>query len=191
MTFVVSPTAVERSALGADLKEITMKKVLVLILALTWLGSTPAAAQTRRSTAPQAARTQRASPAVRAAAQRIAAQAKSLSNFLFVYGGVIKTIESASQTAREGGMPSTAVARIKENKNAVVESIRNVQAGLNQMETDFRADPTLKLYSQHVNGLSEDVGLAADAAEADRFDDAGKKLVEVIGVLLDALVPPV
>jgi hypothetical protein len=169
-----------------------MRKAIVLAVAIFVLLPAGVGAQTRRVPSPRnAPSAPKVSPAVRAAAERIAAQAKILSNFLYVYGGIVKGIETAERrnAAREGNIPEAALARMKENKESVVKSIRNVQATLKQMETDFQADPSLKLYSQHVNGLSEDVGLAADAATADQFDDAGKRLVEVVGVLLDALLP--
>jgi hypothetical protein len=167
-----------------------MRKAIALVVALFVLLPAGIGAQTRRTPAPRSAPSApKVSPAVRAAAERIAAQAKNLSNFLYVYGGIVKGIEATDQAAREGNLSDAALGRIKENKAAVVGTIRNVQAGLEQLESDLRADPNLKAYYQRVNGLSDDVGLAADAAAADRFDDAGKRLVEVIGVLLDALLP--
>jgi hypothetical protein len=169
-----------------------MKRAVLLLLAVAIM-ATGGAAQTRRgSTARRPPSPPKIEPAVRAAAERIAAQAKNLTLFLFRYGGVVKGIElSDERIARRGEKVSPELTeRVQANKEAVVASIRNLQTGLKHMETDFQADPSLKYYYQRVNGLSDDVGLAADAADADKFDEAGTRLIEVVGVLLDALLPP-
>jgi hypothetical protein len=150
-----------------------------------------AEAQTRKAPAARRpAPAPKVSPAVRAAAERIASQAKSLSNFLYIYGGIIKDFERVDRrAARDVEIPEATLARVKENKESVVRSIRNVQATLQQMESDFAADPSLKMYSEQISGVSDDVGLAADAAAADQFDIAGKRLIEVVGTLMEALLP--
>jgi hypothetical protein len=168
-----------------------MRNVIVLVVTLVVLVASVAEAQTRRAPAqrrPPSA--PKAPPEVRAAAERIAAQAKNLSNFLYVYGGVVKDFERVDRrAARDVDIPESTLARVKESKDSVVKSIRNVQAALRQMESDFAEDPNLKLYSRHITGVSDDVGLAADAAAADQFDDAGKRLIAVVGVLMEALLP--
>jgi hypothetical protein len=143
-----------------------MRKATALVVALFVLLPAAAGAQTRRTPATRSApAAPKVSPAVRAAAERIAAQAKNLSNFLYVYGGIVKGIANAERRAanREGDLPEAALARMRENKESVVKSIRNLQETLKQMETDFQANPSLRMYSQYVNGVSDDVGLAADA----------------------------
>ena len=170
-----------------------MKRAVILLVAAAILTPGLASAQTRReSTARRPPSAPKADPAVRTAAERITTQAKSLTLFLFRYGGVVKGIElSDERIARRGEKVAPELTeRVKTNKEAVVASIRNLQAGMKQMETDFQANPSLKYYYKRVNGLSDDVGLAADAAAADKFDEAGTRLIEVVGVLLDALLPP-
>jgi hypothetical protein len=180
------------AALIASTEGDLMRKAFALVVALFVLLPAAAGAQTRKSPATRRAPPPppKVSPAVRAAAERIATQAKTMSNFLYVYGGIVKGIERVeNRAARDGTVSEAAATRMRETKESVVSSMRNVQEALKQMETDFQADPSLKLYYQRLNGISDDVGLAADAAAADQFDDAGKRLIAVVGVLLDALLP--
>ena len=168
-----------------------MKQVVIFVVAAVLVVPATAAAQTRRRTPPrQPAAPAKAPPEVRAAAEKISAQAKHMTLFLFRYGSVVKGIETTDdKVTRRGAAAAELAERLKENKAAVVASIRNLQTGLRQMETEFQANPSLKHYYQRINGLSDDVSLAADAAAADNFDEAGTRLVEVVGVLMDALLP--
>jgi hypothetical protein len=170
-----------------------MKRAAILALIVLALTSTGASAQTKKGTtkgrAPAASKTAAAAAAQRAAADRIVGEVSTISNFLFLYGGIVNGIEASEQTANGKKLPPATQALIEKNKAGVVDSIHNLQDGLRKMEIDFSADPNLKTYYQNVNKLSEDVGLAADAADAGKYDDAGKRLIQVVESLARALAP--
>jgi hypothetical protein len=164
-----------------------MRRTALLVLILLALMSTVAAAQTRRGTSKATAA--KTAAARHAAAERIVDEITIVSTFLLVYGSIAKGIQASEEAARGETLPPATQALLQKNKTGVVESIRNLQDGLRRMEMDFAEDPSLKSYYQQINKLSEDVGFAADAAEAGRYDDAGKRLVAVVGALARALVP--
>jgi hypothetical protein len=161
------------------------------IVLLTLLTVSPSALAQGRKPAPRrdsgAAAAAKAAEARRVAADRIIEQITKVSNFLYVYGSVVNGIERSDQTAQRKNLPPETLALIEKNKAGVVESIRNLGDGLRRLELDFSADPNLKTYYQHVNKLSEEVDLAANAAAANKYDDAGKQLVSIVEALARAL----
>ena len=168
-----------------------MKHTAILALILLALVPTVGVAQGRRGTTARrdtaAAAAAKAAEARRVASDKIIEQITKFSNFLYVYGSVVNGIERSEQTAQRKNLPPETVAMIEKNKAGVVESIRNLGDGIRRLELDFSADPNLKTYYQHVNKLSEEVGLAADTAAANKFDDAGKQLVAVVEALARSL----
>ena len=83
-----------------------MKRTLVLVLACIVLLSSTASSQTRKHST--AKRTSRASTSfaekqqaeIRAGRERIAAQIKTLTQFLYLYAGISKGIETAERVNR-------------------------------------------------------------------------------------------
>jgi hypothetical protein len=172
-----------------------LKKILVLFLVLFLLTPEPAPAQRRRRSPQRQKTTKPAQPAADAAAKaertamanRVSAQIKSLSQFLYIYGGVVKGIEAADKAAQEQSAPAQAVAQTDRTKASVKESIRNVRAGLEQLETDLSGKPALRPFYHRFIGLS-DLALSAERqADANQFDLAGRTLLRVIDKLSDGL----
>jgi predicted HAD superfamily Cof-like phosphohydrolase len=167
-----------------------MKRVAVLVFVLLVCSSAAVAAQRRgAASGRQSATAAKAAASRREAANRLIGQITTISNFLYVYGGVAHGIEMSQQTAKDATLPPATQALIEKNKAGIVESIRNLEDGLRRTEMDFADDPDLKVYYQQINKLSEDVGLAADAAASGKYDDAGKRLVGVVEALARALLP--
>ncbi len=152
--------------------------------------------QTRRRRAPKrsTATAARTSAAERTAAEakigreKVATQIKVLSQFLYLYAGIYKGIESVDQTARARDASSVTVEANERNKAKVKESIRNIRAGLDKLESDFRFSPTLKNYYAYLAGVARMGADAEGQAGANRFDEAGKSLLKAVNQLTDAMV---
>jgi hypothetical protein len=170
-----------------------LKKSLILILVSVIFLSTTALAQTRRRPAPR-----RKAPVVkpptaqqladlRAGRERIASQIKTLSNFLYLYGAIAKGIESADQASRSGEASSVATQQNERTKVRVRESIKNVSDGLNKLETDFRFNAAWRTYYPNISGVALLGETAETQAAANRFDEAGRSLLQAVNKLADAL----
>jgi hypothetical protein len=170
-----------------------LKKLLVLLVAVFLLSPAPASAQRRRR-----APTKKAAPAQpkadinaiverRDAAARVATQIKSLSQFLYILGGVVKGIEAADKAIQNQEASPQVIEQTSRSKDTVKTSIRNVRAGLNQLETELSGKPSLRPFYHRFLGLSELAATAEQQAEAGQFDQSGRTLLRVIEKLSDGL----
>ena len=154
--------------------------------------STTTLAQTRRRAPKRKAPVskpvvEKPSAELQAGRERISSQVKTLSQFLYLYGGIIKGIESADQAARSGGSSSIAAEQNERIKARVKESIKNVREGLDKLEADFRSNADLKSFYPYISGVAR-IGETAEAqAAANRFDEAGRSLLKAVNQLADAL----
>ena len=171
-----------------------MIRVLVASLICLLLLPAPASAQRRRKT-PAKKKPVAAAPVVdagtterRDAAKRVADQVKSLSHFLYLLGGVTKTVQAADE-ASQGPQVSPDVIRATERSKATVrEAIRNVQIGLDQLESDFSSKSSLRPYYHLLIGATDIADTANRQAEAGQFDQAGRSLLKALDKLTDVLV---
>jgi GTP1/Obg family GTP-binding protein len=124
---------------------------------------------------------------VQAARARVATQIKNLSQFLYLYGGIAKGIESADRAAREGNASAATLDQNEQTKARVKESIRNVRDGLDKLETDFSSTTALRPYYAGIVGVASKAQMAETQAQANRFDEAGRSLLRVVNQLADAL----
>lgn len=170
-----------------------MRKTFILMLAAIMLLSTTALAQTRRRNAPKRKApvskpaVEKPSAELQAGRERISSQVKTLSQFLYLYGGIIKGIESADQATRSGGASSIAMEQNERIKTRVKESIKNVRAGLDKLEADFRSSAELKSFFPYISGVARVGETAETQAAANRFDEAGRSLLKAVNQLADAL----
>jgi hypothetical protein len=127
---------------------------------------------------------------VRAGRERIASQIKTLTQFLYLLGSISKTIETAEQVNRnrEDSSVGMSVERIEQNKAKVKDSIRNVRAGLDQLEASFRNNAALHNYYPNLAGAARIGQTAESQASTNNFDQAGRTLITAVGKLTDALV---
>jgi hypothetical protein len=125
-----------------------------------------------------------ASFAVKEEGEKVSIQIKNLTRFIYVLGGVAKTIEDIDKDSR-----ASASVRNQNNaaKQTVLQSIKNVRAGVVQLENDFHAKLELRPYLPYIQGISETAGLAEDQAVRGQLNNAGKTLLEVINKLTDTL----
>ncbi|MFP5263089.1 MAG: hypothetical protein ACLGJB_14395 [Blastocatellia bacterium] len=176
-----------------------MKRAFILTLVTATLLSSPAASQTRRRAAPRrqsaprraASASKPAAPNPAAETQagrnRLAGQIKTLTQFLYLMGGIAKGIEAADLAARNREASPAATEQNERNKTRVRESIRNVRDGLDKLERDFRSDPSLKFSYQYLAGVASMAETAENQAAAGRFDEAGRSLLKAVNQLADAL----
>lgn len=118
---------------------------------------------------------------------RIASQIKTLTQFLYLFGGVVKGFESVELASRTEPASPAAIQQNERNKLRVKESIRNVRDGLDKLETDFRFQPALARYYQRLAGVASAGERAENQAMANHFDEAGRLLLKVVDQLADTL----
>jgi hypothetical protein len=165
---------------------ITTAAVCLLLLSYA---PPPAAAQTRtrRSVSTQRRRGA-AAPASRIDQTRFNAQrlelaglSKDLTRFLYLYGRLSKDLElTSSQTGSADAANQT--------KAGLIRSMGDMRDRLDQLETHFRFAEGLQTQYQSLHGVSAGADQAVQLATANRFDQAGKKLLEVAAQLTDVLM---
>jgi hypothetical protein len=127
---------------------------------------------------------------IRVGREQVAAQVKTLSQFLFLLGGVSKGIEIAERAKgnREESIAAMTPEQIAQSKAKLRDSIAGVRVGLGQLESSFRLNPVLQNYYPSLAGVSKLAQTAETQAAAGNFDQAGKSLIAAVGKLTDALI---
>lgn len=166
-----------------------IQKILLGILMVA-LSATAATSQTRKRTAGAAAPKSAAAKELRTGAERITAEAKILATFLYRYGAVAEGVRLSEKSAKENNAPPEVLAMIQKNKVAVADTVRNLVGGMQDLERYLGLSPSTKPYFNVVNGLSQDIDLAADTAAAGNLDAAAEQLLTVLDNLNGALLPP-
>lgn len=168
-----------------------MHRIIALLITTLILFPVTSFSQTRRrptrTPRPSIAQ-QRTAEVQRQGAMRVAEQIKILTRFIYLLGGVAKTLEGVNDAARRS-QPSAAAAQQTERSKAVIRnSIRDVRVGLDQLEIDFRTTPELQRYYIKLAGVAAGAAAAEEQAAANQFDKAGRTLLDVVGRLTDALL---
>jgi hypothetical protein len=175
-------------------KSILIKFVVVLICLLGL--SLPVAAQRRktpaRKTTPKSSTTNSVSTPtnmldIKASAEKVSTQIKNVTKFIYVLGGVAKGIEDIDKEARAGKISRAVVDKNTQYKQNVIQSIRNLRAGLAALEVEFRTKPALKTYLVNIQGISDMSGVAEDQATGGQFTQSGRTLLAVVEKLSDTL----
>jgi hypothetical protein len=163
--------------------------ILVCLLAL----SLPALAQKRRTSrkAPRAETTNVSTATnmldVKSGAEKVSTQVKNVTKFIYVLGGVARVIEDLDKEIKAGKASRNANDLNAKNKQAVLQTIRGIRAGLAALEVEFRTKPALRSYLVNIQGISDMSGVAEDQALGGQFTEAGKTLLLVIEKLSDTL----
>ena len=141
------------------------------------------------TTAKTAAATAAANAAeVRSSAEKVSVQIKNVTKFVYLLGGIAKNIEDIDRDAKARKLSQTALNLNDTNKKAVLQSLRNLTAGLAALETEFRAKPALRNYNFPIQGIS-DMSLQAESLASDgQFTESGKMLLSIVEKLSDTLV---
>ena len=170
-----------------------MNRAFVLVVVYIVLLSLPATSHTRRRSVqkrPSTTFAEKQQAEIRAGREQIAAQIKTLTQFLYLFGGISKSIETAEQVNRNREESSVAMAaeRLQQNKDKLKDSIKNVRTGLDQLESSFRLNPVLRSYYPSLAGLAALAQTAESQATANNLDQAGRSLIAAVNKLADALV---
>lgn len=156
--------------------------VLCLFLAPAW-----ASAQKRPRKTPAAPVAAKKNPLVEGAT-RVGEQIKVLTRFLYLYGGIAKDLAAADEATRKGETSGAATQQTRQNKAALIGSIRNVRDGLDKLEADFRFTPQLQKYFPLLKGVADNAAAAEDAAAAGNYPETGRTLLAVVNQLTEVLV---
>ncbi len=124
---------------------------------------------------------------IKQSADKVAIQLKNVTNFIYKLGGIATGLEDADKDAKAGKLSRAAVDKNNQFKQAVIQSIRNLKAGLAALEIEFRTKPSIKLYLAQVNGVTDLATQSEDLASAGQFTDSGKSLILVVEKLADTL----
>ena len=145
-------------------------------------------AQTRKRAARKPPAPAAKPAAVRAGATQVANQVKNLTHYIYLLGGVAKGLEAADAAAARNQASAAILEQTQKSKDTVRTSLRDIRAGLDKLETDFRSNPELNRYYIRLAGSAAGAAAAEQQAAANQFDRAGRSLLEVLNRLTDVLV---
>ncbi|HJQ32655.1 MAG TPA: hypothetical protein VJ866_10765 [Pyrinomonadaceae bacterium] len=116
-------------------------------------------------------------------AQRLelAGLSKDLTRFLYLYGRLSKDLEL---TGAQSGSADAAA----QTKAGLIRSMGDMRDRLDQLEGHFRFAEGLQTQYQTLQGVSASADQAIQQANANRFDQAGRILLEVASKLTDVLL---
>jgi hypothetical protein len=118
---------------------------------------------------------------------KVANQLKNVSRYIFVLGAVANGLEDTDKLIRNGRATQSAIEVNNQNKQKVINSIRDLRAGLAALEIDFRTKPALRVFLPQIDGIAGLAGTSEELAIGGSFMDAGKNLLLVVEKLTDAL----
>jgi len=133
--------------------------------------------------------------AIETARTEVASQIKTLSRFLYLYGRVSKTLDdvtaearaTATEAAREGVGTRGVSQAVERNRQQIKNNFAGVRAGVDALDSRFAGIPELA----RARGELTNARLAAQEAEAlvgrDRYDDAGRRLLDTVASLTTVL----
>ena len=170
-----------------------MKKTIVTLCAFIVLTANAPAQTRKRTVKPKhsttTTKTAEAEAAAAAAvrtdgATRVANQIKNLTTFLYLLGGVARSIETLDAAAKSGTPSPT----VEKNKAQLRQSFSDFRVGLDALEVHFRSTPELQGYYTKLVGSASGAAEAESQAAAGQFNQAGRTLLGVVGRLADVLV---
>lgn len=174
-----------------------MKSLFAIIAAVLLLSPALVEAQTRnrrtssqqrrRASTPSASSTPRESLALQAARAQVVERIKILTRFIYIYGGIANDIEVAEQQAQRGTVSEDLQRLTGQRKAALQSSLRDVRAGLDQLEQDFRTTVGFERYYTKLAGVTAAASDAEQGIASGQFKQAGNTLVQIVNKLTDAL----
>jgi hypothetical protein len=171
-------------------------RIMVLLLCLLGLSLTASAQRKRPATRKTATRPAATTTAVTASsplevktgAEKVSTQIMNITKFIYTLGGVARGIEDADKDAKAGKLSKAVVDKNTQFKQQVIQSMRNLQAGLAALEVEFRTKPALRPYLVQIDGITDLSGTAEGQASSGQFTQSGKTLLLVVEKLSGALV---
>lgn len=143
----------------------------------------------QRRPAPRRTPPPTAAPAdVKLGAEKVSTQIKNVTKFIYTLGGIATRIEDLDREARMRNISRSVLDTNDANKRSVIIAIRNLRAGIEALETEFRTTPALQKYAINLQGISLLASECEQLAAAGRFSDAGRPLLDLVEKLSDTLV---
>lgn len=171
-------------------KKLALALILLLLLSPQLLAQKRTRAPQKKRSAPSKQRTATPAPppAFREDAAAVAEQLKIVSRFLYLYGRVANGLETAEAQEKRGELSRALLEQNKQNKAKVVENIRGLRVGLDQLLTRFQNNSKLEPHAFRIQSAASDAATAEQMALTGRFDDAGRALVKVAERLAEVMV---
>jgi len=173
--------------------ETHVQRIITLLVATIILFPITSFAQARKRTATKpsraaAAAAPKASEIQLAGATRVAGHIKSMTQFIYVLGGVAKGLEGIDAAASRNEASSAIVEQNQKYKQQVRASIQTMREAMDKLEIDFRTTPELQRYYIGLAGVAQGAATAEDQAAANKYDQAGRSLLGVVNRLTDVLL---
>lgn len=125
---------------------------------------------------------------IKASAAKVSTQVKNVTKFIYLLGGIASGIEEIDKEAKTRKVSQNALNINDKNKRKVIQSLKDLRAGLAALEAEFRTKPALRLYNFNIQGISDMSGQAEDLAASGQFTESGKMLISIVEKLSDTLV---
>jgi Zn-finger domain-containing protein len=125
---------------------------------------------------------------MRAEASQVAMQIKNVSNFIFIYGKIVNSLQiDEDQVKRQETSPEIQ-ATIKKSKAALLTRMRDLRAGLEDLASRFEGNPRLQVQYLKLTYAAEASRDAEDLAARGQYEEAGRSLVTIVERLTDAII---
>ena len=170
-----------------------LSKLTFLVLAVLLIFAASAEAQkkkstTRKTTTPKTTPTTTTNSLdIKDGSSKVSIQLKNVSKFLYILGISATGIEEADKKIKNGKPTKAQIDENNVNKQKVITSIRNIKAGLAELETLFRTKPALRNYLVQIDGITNLTIQSEDLAAAGKFVDSGRIFLSVVEKLTDTL----
>lgn len=161
---------------------------MMLLLLVTGLAqkrttrSKPKPTQTRPITATKPPVTD-----LRPEANAVAEQLKLLSRFIYLYGRVSNTLETAEAQERRRELTRTQIEQNKKSRETLVANINSYRAGLEQLAQKIQANPRLQFQHLKMVSATDSVAEAEQLAAEGKYDEAGRALVRAAEKLAEVV----
>jgi len=163
--------------------------IAVILIAFCIAPEAHSLAQQRKKPVARGAKpTPTPTPDMRPEAAQVATQIKNISNFIYIYGKIVNTIQVVDDQAKVDQTSPKAQALNKESKDALVVNISKLRAGLENLSNNFKANPRLQVQYLKLNFAADAVLNAERLAAAGQYEAAGKTLVTAIERLTDTII---
>ena len=124
---------------------------------------------------------------VRAAREKVDNQLANVNRFVDVLGPIAQGIEFLDESVKTKQLPKATVDQNEANKQKVIAAIRNLKAGLTDLESEFRTKPALQKYLPSIQGITDLAAKSEDLAIAGKFVASKEPLRNVALKLTDTL----
>ncbi|MEJ7616184.1 MAG: hypothetical protein WKF30_04255 [Pyrinomonadaceae bacterium] len=125
---------------------------------------------------------------MRLGAERVSEQLKNLTRFVYLFGRISNGVEASEQLQKQANLGNSQVPQLEKMKSGLRDGVRNVRAGLIDLEAYFEKTPAVRRFYPQVAGVADGAAVAEQLATAGQYDQAGRSLLGVAVKLADALI---